>query len=567
MNSSLKKDFLTLFDKGNCAGERRPFDLVRVPLRFCAFSKSFLLQILKSSSVVSLVLPLLFFGPLFGQESTGTVYERLLRVEIPVKSDNETHRLIPVGEFGVVVFFKSVEVVDQDKVKWYFSFYDSDLKLKWSKGIALNVNLDYLQYSTARDTLNLLFTNNGKDKASDQILQVVRLSLTKNVFIGLQGKIPENAVITDFKVRNHHAFIGFNVKNEPARLLRMDLLSGNNTLFSLSGQELSLLSDFDIDTIDGNVSAVIRKQVDKNQSCYFFTLLDSTFKVIGETPIPEASPGQDLNSARLMPLSSNEFIVSGTYGTFSGQKSNGKPQMPDESTGIYFASIKGFTLQFLKLYNFLDFQNAGQLVNGSDMESLKKKAKKKNKELSEYSLELTLLAHPLRISKQRLIFLAEAFYPQYHTENFTDFDFYGRPFTNSYTVFDGYRYKSAVVAGFDMTGKLLWDNVFEIRNLVTNELTPRVVLFPEGDNDVMAYLSEGKIASKIIHESKVVEKTDYSPLESGFPNDKLLTESKSKMVSWYGDFFICYGYQEIKNVALENNNRRWVFYFNKIRFD
>ena len=163
--------------------------------------------------------------------------------------------------------------------------------------------------------------------------------------------------------------------------------------------------------------------------------------------------------------------------------------------------------------------------------------------------------------------LAESFFPQYHTENFTDFDFYGRPFTNSYTIFDGYRFRSAIATGFDKSGKLLWDNTMEIRNLLTNDLNTKINIFPSQDNIVMAYLSEGKIASKIIHQGEVIEKISFSGLESGYPNDKLIKETKSRMIPWYENFFICFGYQEIKNVALENNNKRSVFYFNKIRFD
>jgi hypothetical protein len=83
----------------------------------------------------------------------------------------------------------------------------------------------------------------------------------------------------------------------------------------------------------------------------------------------------------------------------------------------------------------------------------------------------------------------------------------------------------------------------------------------------MASLSEGKIASKIIHNAEVIEKLDFSQVELQYPNDKLLSETKSRMVHWYNNFFLCYGYQEIKNVALERNNKRLVFYFNKIRFD
>ena len=65
----------------------------------------------------------------------------------------------------------------------------------------------------------------------------------------------------------------------------------------------------------------------------------------------------------------------------------------------------------------------------------------------------------------------------------------------------------------------------------------------------------------------LIEKLDFTPLELGYPNDKLLSETKSRMIPWYDNFFLCYGYQEIKNISLEHDNKRLVFFFNKVRFD
>ena len=51
------------------------------------------------------------------------------------------------------------------------------------------------------------------------------------------------------------------------------------------------------------------------------------------------------------------------------------------------------------------------------------------------------------------------------------------------------------------------------------------------------------------------------------PDDKLLSETKGDLVQWYGNYFLSYGYQDIKNIVLETNNKRLVFYFSKLRFD
>jgi hypothetical protein len=134
-------------------------------------------------------------------------------------------------------------------------------------------------------------------------------------------------------------------------------------------------------------------------------------------------------------------------------------------------------------------------------------------------------------------------------------------------VFDGYRFFHAVVAGFDQEGKLLWDNSVEIRNLVSPDLSAKVVVHPYGNDLVLAYVSDGKIGSKIIHESEVVEKLDFSTLDLMHSGDKLVSENRSGMVHWYDNYFLGYGYQELKNVALLTDNKRMVFYFSKLLFE
>ena len=506
---------------------------------------------------------------LAGQENTvASVYERLLRVEINAKSDDETYRLIPCGEKGVILFYKSLEIVEQEKVRWYFSFYDKDLQLLWTKSIGLLNSLEYKKYSCDTDTVSLVFRTGEKAKDAELNFEIIRLALDKGVFMGNGGKLPESAEVADFITSGSMALIGFNVKNEPARLMIMNLQTGNQHITPLSAGAVSTLIQLDIDSSGSRIIASTRKIPAKNQPTFVLSVFDFAGNLLSETIISPVTPEHEINAMRFLQINPGEIIVAGTYGSPPVQKGSSRNLLPGESTGIFFTKVIDNQQQSIIFYNFLELKNANQLVGEKNLQAIKKKSEKKNKNLNEYSIDLTLLLHPLTIkNNNEIILLAESFFPQYHSENFTDYDFYGRPFTNSYSVFDGYRYSNALIAGFDRTGKLAWDNSIEIRNLVSFELNSKVIQYNQGNNFMMAYLSEGKIASKIIHHDEVIEKLDFSQIELQYPNDKLLAETKSRMVSWYGNFFLCYGYQEIKNVALERNNKRLVFYFNKIRFD
>jgi hypothetical protein len=506
--------------------------------------------------------------PLAGQGNTGaSVYERLLRVEINARSDDETYKLIPCGEKGVVLFYKSLEIAEQEKVKWYFSFYDKDLQLLWTKSIALLNSLEYKKYSDHPDTLSLIFRTAEKAKDIEFNFEIIRLVLDKGVFIGNSSKFPENAEVADFITSGNTAFIGLNIKNEPARIMIMNLQAGTQLFVPLTTGTVSTLFQLYLDSAGSNIITSCRKVPAKNQSTLILSVFDDSGKLLSETTISSNSPEHELNAMRFIPVNPREIIVAGTYGSPPVQKGSSLTLMPGESTGFFFTRVIDNQQQSMTFCNFLELKSANLLLGEKDLQAIKKKSAKKNKNLNEYSIDLTLLLHPLKIKDDEIILMAESFFPQYHSENFTDYDFYGRPFTNTYSVFDGYRYSKALIAGFDMTGKLVWDNFTDIRNLVSFELNSKVIQYDQGNSFVMAYLSEGKIASKIIHKDEVVEKLDFSQIELEYPNDKLLSETKSRMVHWYNNFFLCYGYQEIKNVALERNNKRLVFFFNKIRFD
>jgi len=111
------------------------------------------------------------------------------------------------------------------------------------------------------------------------------------------------------------------------------------------------------------------------------------------------------------------------------------------------------------------------------------------------------------------------------------------------------------------------DNTMEVRNLRAFDLFPRQNIFFSGSRAILSYLAEGKIASKIIQENEVSEPLDFTPVGQMNPGDKLVSDSKNRMIPWYDNYFLCYGYQEIKNIALSDNSNRRVFYCTKIRFE
>lgn len=503
---------------------------------------------------------------LISQNPAGTIDpDKPLRVEISANSVNETYRIIPCGVNGMIMFFRSQETAGDSKVKWYFTGYDTNLQQLWVKSVPLFEDQAYRIHQNGEDTTSLLFVHAGKSRAAENPFGILRIVHKTGTLILNTGILGENTTVDAFGVQKGRAWLGVNTRGLAGKIVNIRLNDGSIKSFSLgTGSQISILW-MQPDSTSFSVSALVNRQVSKKTSEYYLVRYDTSGVIKQEVVIGTQTGERKLTHVKVS-FPGNEVLLLGSYGQGTTNSSQ-KNKLVDLSTGLFASPVINGSQKSISFYNFLELQNAGAVVGENDIMELKKKALKKNKPLAEYSLDYSVLLHKIKLWRDQHILIAELFTPQYHTESFTDFDFYGRPYTNSYSVFDGYRFFNAIVAGFDKEGKLLWDNNIEFRNLVSTELTPKIVSFDEGNDLVLCYQSDGKIGTKIIQENKVVEKLDFGGIDLLYPDDKLISETKGTLIRWYGNYFLSYGYQEIKNIALESNNKRLIFYFSKLRFE
>ncbi|MFH1160437.1 MAG: hypothetical protein V1733_05760 [bacterium] len=501
----------------------------------------------------------------FAQQGKITGFtDKPLRIEVAAQSDKETYRIIPCGEKGMILFYKSVETAGETSARWYFSFYDQHLQQIWIKSAPIISSLDFKATELTSDTVNLFFEADRKAKNNEINFQILRILIPQGAFILNNGKSPESSTMAFFRVESQKAFIGLNTsENDQVRVMVLDLPTGNVHLFPVGEDGKSTLIYMTVDTSDQVVKSLITKRISKRQTELSLIKQMKDGELVYETHISDYNSGRAFNNAREIRLIKDETLVAGTY----TQGLSSKKGSSDETTGFFTSPVVTSIQTSINFYNFLDLKNIRLLLDERDVLNLRKKSMKKNRSDQEYSLDFSILLHDLLYWKGEYILVAETYFPQFHTESFTDYDFYGRPFTNSYSVFDGYRFTGVMVVSFDDQGKLLWDNSMEIRNILTFSLSPKVVLHFNSDEIVMTYLSEGKIASRIIKRNEIIEKTTYSELELSSPNDKLLSETLSQMVFWYDNYFLCSGYQEIRDISKGSNDKRLVFFCNKVRFE
>ena len=103
--------------------------------------------------------------------------------------------------------------------------------------------------------------------------------------------------------------------------------------------------------------------------------------------------------------------------------------------------------------------------------------------------------------------------------------------------------------GFDLNGKLLWDNSFEINDVRTFTLEQFVKLEVQQDRIALLYLFDNELRTKIIKNNEVLEGKTIEPIKTMRKMNIVKKDQTdfNKLDYWYSDFFFAYGVQEITN--------------------
>jgi hypothetical protein len=511
------------------------------------------------------ILNMISWTRVLGQNAANSNQDLPLRIEIPVKSANETYKSVPVGKTGTILYYRSVELVSADMINWYFTLYDTNLIQQWTVPVPLPVDHQVQKIKIDGDTIALLVSAIGKTRSTDSRIEIVTILLPDEKIGVTRNEVLKGATINGFELKNGTVFLSADYPSSPGRIYKLSLADNKISDFAVGTVgDLSIICMYH-DKNTEKYYALINKAISRKLSQYFLMVYNAAGTPLMESvlTIPD---NQDITEATIIPTGGDQLLLLGTYGKQGQGKSPGSGK-ESLTTGFISTVIKQDKPQEIKLFNLLELKNATDFLAEKDLMNLKKKALKKNRSLNEYSLDFQLIMQDVMVLNNQYVIVLEVFNPQFHSETFTDFDFYGRPYTNSYSVFDGYRFTNAIVCGFNSTGEIQWDNSISFRNLLSMELVPKLAVHPSGTNDlVLFYLSDGSIGSKIISGNNTTEKTSHTVIELMYQDDKLVSETKSRVQRWYGDYFLTSGYQEIKNISGEAGSKRMVYFFTKLKY-
>jgi len=492
--------------------------------------------------------------------------DRPLRIEIEVPSDEATYKIIPVQDQGMLLFYETALSSGKDSTLWMLVCYDKYLQERWRREVPLEKELVYKDQSADSLGVSLLYLNEGKTRGGEKNVLVARVDLATGRVVRTGIEVPNKLTVKDFMAQGQTAYLGFENADNRTVVYRVSLPSGESRVIYSLEEGQSELEKIGFDTAAGQVVLLVSRLVSRDN----YHLEVGRFSPGGDPlqtdRISTAGDHKKINTARYVAAGDGKELIIGTFGVTSNKAVDSKNFFDDESAGFYVATLAGGENTGIRYFNFIEFDNLSGYLKGKDYWNVKKKAGRGEKESSQASLDYELLVHDILHREGKFYFVAEAFSPEYHNVTRMYYDFYGRPMPYTYSVFDGYRYFNALIACFDGDGEKQWDNGIEIYNILTYQLVNRVNIYFSDDEVVMAYNNNGKIAYKALLEGQAPSGMQYQPVESLFPEDKVMEDSKSNMVPWYGSYFICYGYQTIRNNSYSGSDKRTVFYINKVQY-
>jgi hypothetical protein len=506
---------------------------------------------------------LILFLAFFAISSLVAQDNALLRVELPAVADEYPYHLVSLRDKGFIVFYKTKEK-EENNSNWYFDFYDVNLKKETRSSIPLNEDLAFKHDFIRNDTLFILFQEESKKGPGKKYSVLIMDPENKNHKI-INGVFSDEGSVVGFWMHGSVAYFNFYVEDEYATILMRELNSEKTKDYFYEDRDVIEIDQLTISDDSGLIDLILSRRIDKKTDALYYYSLSSEGNIVDSTMLSSGSGEKKLNMGMLYTDEDGEKVIIGTYLLDEGKSSGKKNETNNESSGLFFTKLINNTQPVMKFYSYLDFKNFSVYISDNELLKYQRQAKRMEKKGKDFSINYKLLVHDIVRKNDQYIFAAESYYPEFHTVSYMTYDYYGRPVPQYYSVFDGYRYTSALIAAFDTDGNVLWSNMFDLFKILSRNLKQRVNYFFDEDDIVLSYAAEGKIASKIINGEKVVGKLDYSDIATGMPRDEIESDKRSEMERWYGNYFLVYGYQTIKNIS-SDKRRRTVFYVNKIAF-
>lgn len=485
--------------------------------------------------------------------------EQPLRIELECQQGVEPYVSVPCGIYGALIMYPTLEE-NENSVVWTFMLVDVNFKPVWSVPYNIGKNLKFRHQELEEETLYLAFSKSGKTNEETN-LQIVRIDLPTGILSDLKATIEGRPQASQMKASRNAVVLGIEKAKGSANIIYFDFNTETKTHvpFTLTDDHRLLNIDFNNETNQYCIiSSYEPKKYTQSLNCVFWNPLSTTYDSIAISGFHENNVVQ--HAQWVHSGDSINMVIGGYLENYRSR--NG--YMDDYGTrysGLFSSDLS--TDISLKFFPLADFNDIIRMISVNDIQSSRKNRKKEDKK---DDIDLFLVFHEVKIYGNEIILLTENYRPQFHTVSSMAYDYYGRPLTTYYDVFDGYRYSNAIVCAFDEEGGILWTNDMDIRDVLVDKNKQISTIVQDNEYFVMAFAGIGNVASQVIMKDEVIDEVTITKVDHLFPKDRLMETGTATISHWYGQYFLVDGYQTIQNNRVTDSGKRTVFYLNKMAY-
>lgn len=479
------------------------------------------------------------------------------RIEIEFDSDFKRGGVFSFGKDGFLLISQSKNKEDNTWVN-HFTKYDQNLEKKGE--VTNEPQKKYFALLNTKKDTKLYYISSPTKIKENRPFDLTTYDFEKETVNTINGSFPKKfagqtapAIIGDY-------FVFAALVNRVSTIIAVNINSGEVKMMPVSGNEinakkfrfLSLQVSDDGDELIALYSAYSKRVFSSHIFIYDNELLLKDHLLLNQ------GREEIINTAKVTKTGNNEYVVTGTY----GMKTN------IGSSGLFFAIVDNEIVKSINYYNFTKFDKFLDYLSDKSQDKLNKKIEKAEAKGKEVFLNYNITSHSIIKVNNEFLYLGEAYYPVYHTEQRTSF-VNGKSVTTYVRVFDGYQYTHAVFAKFNEEGEMVWDQSFPLSGLGLSMYVKHYIKVATGQQNNLnfVYASSREIYNKVVdYDGKVISEKSSSTTETGNEDDKV-KYAHQNIDFWYDNYFLAYGEQTIKNTSDEDVKRkRTVFFVNKIKF-
>ena len=475
------------------------------------------------------------------------------RVEFEIQPKDGDYQIIPAEDRGMLVFNQSY-IRNKDMYEWQFCFLDSTLNTVWKKIYDIPINSNFLGYDYSGSSFYMLF---GNSQYKLEKMKVIELNVNSGDTTQFQINTVFPMKLSFFESVDETLIFGGYANFRPVVML-----------FNTKERKPKVLPGF-----YNNKSDILDIQTNDGSKLFTVVLSEVTIKKMVTISLRTFDSKGDLLITKKLNSEYEKSLIDGVStlfesgvqyvtGTYARKKS-------EYSRGLYIAKLNGGEQELIEYHNYADLTNFFTYMKAKRESRVKERITRRKVKGKKVKFNYRLLVHEVIERGDEYILIGEAYYPKYNSSGASGYYSGGIGGNNDWVNpdFVGFRYTHAVVVGFNKTGKVLWDNSFEINDVLSYDLKKYVNVSVEKDKIVLLYAYEDVIRAKVIQGNEILEGKSFNPIALTFQSDEVNEANKDMegLEKWYDNYFYAYGIQKIKNLKDKNIKlNRKVFYVNKV---